>query len=202
MAEAPRLVMVHGIFDTGRVFNAMRRDFEARGILCLNPTLKPWGAPHGLEPLAQQLAQAIDQAFGASQPINLLGFSMGTVVSRYYLQTLGGHRRTQRFFALSGPFQGSQWARLCWWRGAQQLRPGSEFLKALEADTKCLEGMALHSYWTPLDLMIIPPTSSRWPRAENHRIWSLCHPCMLHNRRVREHIYQTMVDGELTCHHP
>jgi triacylglycerol lipase len=74
------------------------------------------------------------------------------------------------------------------------LRPGSGFLARLNAGGRLLRGLTLHSYWTPLDLMIVPPQSSVWDLAENHRIWSLCHPCMLQNRQVMAHVHRVMLD--------
>ena len=35
------LVLVHGIFDTGRIFVRMTRHFAARGLRVLAPDLKP-----------------------------------------------------------------------------------------------------------------------------------------------------------------
>lgn len=192
----PPLVMVHGIFDDGRIFNAMRRHLEPRGIRCLAPSLRPSGAALGLEDLAEKLRSFIDTELGPNQPLTLLGFSMGAVVGRYYLQNLEGHARTRQFLSISAPYRGSLWARLAWWHGARQLRPDSGFLQDLAAGEACLQGLALHSFWTPLDLMILPPRSSLWGLAENHRIWSLCHPCMLHNRQLMEKIHG-IIAGEV-----
>jgi triacylglycerol lipase len=191
-----RVVLVHGILDTGKVFRSLSDALTERGAECLTPSLTPNDGRDGLEVLAGQLAGIVDSAWGPDAPIDLIGFSMGGLIARYYLQELGGHRRTRRFFAISAPFGGSLWSRLHWGFGVSQMRPGSPFLAQLEQSAALLEGMELHSYWTPFDLVIIPPTSSVWDRAENTRVLAPCHPCMLWSRTLREHIAARMGLGE------
>ena len=188
----PPLVLVHGIYDDGQIFQPMMRYFEGRRIHCVAPSLEPSSGRLGLADLAAKLQASIDRQLGAERPIDLVGFSMGAVVSRYYLQALEGRQRTRKFFSIAAPYRGSQWARLVRGQGARELRPGSEFLARLDAGGHLLAGLTLHSYWTPLDLMIVPPTSSVWKLAENHRIWSPCHPCMLRNRWLMWHIFRVI----------
>ena len=42
----------------------------------------------------------------------------------------------------------------------------------------------IYTYWTPLDLMIIPATSSRWASAHERRIWSPLHQMRPSNATV------------------
>ena len=189
-----RLVLVHGILDTGSKFDAMRRFLEPKGVECFTPSLTPSDGRCGLDKLAEQLAEKIDQRFGSDAPFALLGFSMGGMVSRWYLQELGGYERVQRFFVVSSPLRGSAWSYLYPGVGAAQMRPGSAFLDALKQSEAVLDGMPIHSYWTPFDLVIIPPDSSVWERAENTRILAACHPCMLHSRQLKEDVY-----AKLSC---
>ncbi len=175
-----RAVLVHGILDTGQVFRGLAAYLTARGVECLTPSLSPNDGRYGLRHLAEQLKRRIDAAFGPDTPIVLVGFSMGGLISRCYLQDLGGYRRTRRFFAISVPFAGTLWSELgLGGRGVKEMRPGSDFLAGLERGVDRLKGMEIVSYWTPFDLVIVPPTSSVWPRAHNVRILAPCHPCML-----------------------
>lgn len=183
-----RVALVHGIFDTGRRFRRLQADLEARGHDCLTPSLKPRDGRHGLLPLAEQLAEAIDNAWGTTGPLALVGFSMGGVISRLYLQELGGHQRVDRFFAVAAPMRGSLLAWTYWGHGARQMRPGSQLLRRLDASTERLAGVRLYAYWTPYDAMILPPSSARWELAEHQRIPAPCHPCLLWHRRVRADI--------------
>ncbi|ESQ13916.1 MAG: alpha/beta fold hydrolase [Thiohalocapsa sp. PB-PSB1] len=189
-----RVVMVHGILDTGRKFRHMQPFLEARGHQCLAPSLTPNDGRHGLEPLAMQLGQVVDAAWGADVRFALIGFSMGGLIARIYLQELGGHRRVNPFIALSAPMAGSLWSWVFWGQGARQMRPGSPLLQRLQRNASALDGMRLYSYWTPLDAVILPANSSVWSLAHNRRIWAACHPCMLWNKQVLHEVAAHLVE--------
>ena len=86
----------------------------------------------------------------------LIGFSMGGIICRYYLQELGGIKRVEKLFTISSPHHGSYLSYFYPGKGMKQLRPRSEFLKNLETKELLLKSLNLFSYRTPLDLMIIP----------------------------------------------
>lgn len=115
---------------------------------------------------------------------DLVGFSMGGIVSRYYLQRLGGIDRVDRFVAISVPEHGTWMANLCptkLWPcpGTVQLRPDSPFLRDLNRDADVLERLQFTSIWTPLDLMIFPAHSSRMTAGKNVTLWVAAHPLMV-----------------------
>nr|WP_305907362.1 alpha/beta fold hydrolase [Methylomarinum sp. Ch1-1]MDP4520104.1 hypothetical protein [Methylomarinum sp. Ch1-1] len=104
-----RTVLVHGIFNSAYVFTVMRKRLEARGIECFAPSLKPRDGRHGIEDLALKLKTAIDERFGEDQSIHLIGFSMGGIVARYYLQKLEGHQRVKLFSPFHRPIMAVIW---------------------------------------------------------------------------------------------
>ena len=178
------LVMAHGIFDTGALFNRMARHFGGRGWRTIAPSLHPRSGAAGLDVLAAQLKDVIDREVPPEEPLCLIGFSMGGLVSRYYLQRLGGLERVRRFVAISAPQHGSFWARFVPSRGGRQMRPDSDFLRDLNGDLDRLAQIPVLTLWTPLDLMILPATSSLIPIGETRRIVVPLHTLMLHDRRV------------------
>jgi triacylglycerol lipase len=188
------VVFVHGIFDSGRIFRHMQAVFEDADIHCLAPSLKPRDGRAGLDKLAEHLRQQIDAEFGTREPVAIVGFSMGAIVSRYYIQELDGRSRVKQYFSIAGPHRGSLWSYLYPGRGARHMRPGSDFLNHLNKSAEEFHGMECHAYWTPFDLMIIPQRSAVLPFAENHRIPSWCHPCMLMNHRITEDIRTRVIN--------
>jgi hypothetical protein len=64
------------------------------------------------------------------------------------------------------------------------MRPNSEFLATLKKSEAELRDMPVVSYRTPLDLMILPASSSIWERAENRLFVSSMHHLMPHHRGV------------------
>ena len=59
---------------------------------------------------ARRLAAAIDEwqkrSRDAARPITIIAHSMGSLVSRYYIEHLGGRERVERIIFLGGPHQG------------------------------------------------------------------------------------------------
>lgn len=55
---------------------------------------------------AQQLGQLIE-SIPSTQPVVLIGHSLGTMVSRYYIERLGGHKRIERVILMGGPNKGA-----------------------------------------------------------------------------------------------
>lgn len=176
------VVLVHGIFDTGRVFRKMSDALQAHGFRCWTPDLTPNSGVLGLEQLAAQLDAYIERYLDSGEQFSMVGFSMGGLVCRYYLQHLGGIRRASKLVTLSTPHHGSLLAHALRHKGAMQLRPGSDFLIDLQQGAHLLESIATVSIWTPFDLMIVPAVSSRMPSWKEIRLSVLLHPWMLSDR--------------------
>lgn len=191
-AQVKRVVLVHGFLDTGSVFDPLRQRLERRGIDCYVPQLSPSDGRGGLEACAEKLKQGIDERFGSNEPISLVGFSMGGLVTRQYLQNLGGAARCERFITISSPHHGTKVAWLYPSQGAAEMRPGSAFLANLARSEHTLAELPITSYRTPLDLMILPATSSVWDRAENLEFPVLLHPLMLRSRTVLDDVEQRL----------
>ncbi|GAA6618920.1 esterase/lipase family protein [Scytonema sp. NUACC26] len=173
------VVLVHGIFDTGRVFDRMIPYLKQRDFTLYDLDLVPNTGRIGLDDLAKQVAQYIEATFDPEQPIDLVGFSMGGIVSRYYIQKLGGINRVQRFITISSPHHGT-WIAFCSpGAGCLQMRPDSPFLQDLNQNVAMLKQLDFTSIWTPYDLMIVPANSSQMPVGRNVIVPVLTHAWML-----------------------
>ncbi|MGQ3055326.1 MAG: esterase/lipase family protein [Roseateles sp.] len=159
------VVLVHGIFNNGNIFRRMVRALEADGHRCWVPSLKPADGRKGIHDLACKLKAYIDAHVEPDAPIAIVGFSMGCIIARQYLQVLGGIARAQALFAIAGPHEGTMTAYAYPGRGARDMRPRSPLLENLRKTENCLDGLKLFTYWTSLDLTILPATSSNWRRA-------------------------------------
>lgn len=155
------VLLVHGINDTATVFCKMSPQLAKKGWQVHDIDLTPNNCDRPLDFLAQQIANYIEKIFPPKQPIDIVGFSMGGIVSRYYIQRLGGIERVQRFVTVSSPHRGTVLAYLVDRPGTIQMRPDSQFLADLNRDFAMLERINFTSIWTPFDLMIVPPTSSQ-----------------------------------------
>jgi len=55
---------------------------------------------------ARQLSEHID-SISSKQPLIIIAHSLGTMVSRYYIEKLGGHKRVERVILMGGPHKGA-----------------------------------------------------------------------------------------------
>ena len=157
--EMPPLVLVHGLWDTPQLFEPLARALDGRRQPLLIPHLPHRLGATPLEDLAKRLGRHISDAFGDGQRVDLLGFSMGAVVARTWIQLQGGHRRTRRFVSVGSPQQGT-WTALPWPRqvlaGIADMKPGSPLLRRLNGDLRVLEQVQCSSFYSPFDLMVLP----------------------------------------------
>lgn len=195
VTQPTRVVLVHGFLENGNTFKPLATRLEARGVEVHTAKLIPSDGRGGLERLAANLKKDIDKTFGPDQPISIVSFSMGGLVSRYYLQNLGGARRCETLITISSPHQGTEAAWLYPTKGASEMRPHSKFLNNLHATEGNLGNMKLVSYRTPLDLVIVPSKNSIWPRAENLSYPVALHPLMLTSGPVLDDIEKRLTKG-------
>jgi triacylglycerol lipase len=182
--NAPPLVLVHGLFDTPRIFDGLKRRLAGGRWPLLIPHL-----PHGLgwvplADLAQLLGQHIDAAFGSDQPVDVLGFSMGGVIARTWVQLEGGHRRTRRLTTVASPHRGTlaavPWPRP-WLPGLADMKPGSRLLRRLDQDVDVLHSVECCSFYCPTDLTVFPGWEAVLPFGPRHPL-----PVFWHNRLMAE----------------
>ena len=183
LSDRNPVLLVHGINDTGAVFYKMAPYLSQLGWSVYDISLTPNNGKVGLDELAAQVANYIDQTFAPEQPIDLVGFSMGGIVSRYYVQRIGGIERVQRFITISSPPQGTKVAHLSQLPGCRQMRPSSSLIQDLNQDVEMLEQLNFTSIWTPFDLMIVPAKSSRLPVGREVVLPVAAHAWMLKDSR-------------------
>lgn len=159
MNDAVPLVLVHGLWDDPRLFRRLTVRLDGRRGEPFVPHLPHRLGATGLECLAQRLGAQIDARFGVQQPVDLLGFSMGGVIGRTWIQLFGGWRRIRRFISVGSPQRGTLMAQP-WPRallaGIADMKIGSPLLRRLNDDPTPLERVDCLSYWCLLDSMIIP----------------------------------------------
>ena len=180
--EVTPVILVHGIHSTAADMVRLANHLRHEGRAVFTPTLDPANGKASIESLAAQLAAYADREV-PGRKFDLIGFSMGGLVSRYYVQRLGGIDRVGRFVTLATPHNGTQMARLFSGLGHEQMRPGSEFLRDLERDAAVLRRVGFTSLYTPLDTIIVPASSSEQSAANNVRVWGAMHPSFVLEKR-------------------
>ncbi|MDQ3034441.1 MAG: lipase [Myxococcota bacterium] len=187
MSASP-ILLVHGIWDTGAKLGTLRRGLERAGlgpVDCID--LRPNDGRAPIRALASQVDRAVCDlsARTGAERVDVVGFSMGALVTRTFVQKLGGRDRVRRFVSISGPHQGTAMAWALPFPGAREMRPGSPLLRELGGDADPWGEVEVHVMYTPYDLMIVPATSSRLPGARSEtRLPIALHRWMIEDPRA------------------
>ncbi len=191
----PPVLLVHGIDDSHRAFASMQEQLSRAGFQNVEALdFSPNDGSCGIPALASQVDAAVErlrERTGAPK-VDVVAFSMGTLATRFYLMRLGGKARVRTFVSLSGPHHGTWMGYLRWNHGAEQMRPNSPLLTDLAKDEGDWGEVKVVSLWTPLDLMIVPPSSSALKGAVHQTFPVLAHPLMLSDARVLTAVEQAL----------
>lgn len=111
-----------------------------------------------IESLASALTQELKRT---NQPLNLIGYSMGGLVIREALRQTP-NPKVRKVALLNSPNRGSAAAYLVPLSACREMRPGSRFLRQLNAAPWNYPTLVT---WCPYDLMVFPGSSGRWDKA-------------------------------------
>ncbi len=193
MSNAPSIqsactILVPGWMDNDRTLTRLRAFLELSGVRAVICSPQPSDGSVPIQRLAEQLAVFIESGFGADEPVNLFGFSMGGLIHRVYLQEMNGWQRVRKFVTVATPHRGTMTARIASRMIVQeawlQMRPESDFILQLNSDLSALARVQFTSVWSPLDLTIVPANSSVLPVGQSRRVWSPAHGVMMYDPNV------------------
>lgn len=156
------VVLVHGFFASAGVFRPMKQSLVTKtGAKVASFTHAP-GV--GVERIARGLARLVDKLPRGCR-IHLIGHSLGGVVSRWYVQELGGHERVAQTISLGSPFGGTELARPFKFLVGNDLCRTSPLLSRLRA--RAHEHAVPHmSIVGDSDAVVVPCESAVFPRGE------------------------------------
>ncbi len=190
------VLLIHGIDDTTRLFGRMLRLLEENGWEAHSFDLIPNDGTAGIEKLAEQLAGFVLKQWPAGQPFDMLGFSVGGLGARYYVQRLDRTHRVKRLVTISSPHAGTWVAWLRQNEGVRQMRPCNPLLRSLNDHVEWLQRVKVTSFWTAFDLMILPATSSVLAGARSVRWGVAAHPLMMRDKNVLAAVMRALEEGD------
>ncbi len=164
----PPVIFVHGLGGHPRDFSALGLYFSHRG--CTQALALDVDGCTSIDAMASSLTLAIDDLHQRIQrPIALVCHSMGGLVARTALLDPEAAAKVASLTTLGSPHHGSDLARWARSELITPLRPGSELLQRLDAqlpwDARRMP--PLTCFWSPSDLVIMPPQSACIPGARN-----------------------------------
>lgn len=193
-ATAHPVVLVPGYRDNSVVFRRLTHYLHEEGFKVHPLTLHPSDGRVPLNRLAEQVEHYVSTTFPNGDVLNFVGFSMGGIVVRYYLQRLGGLARAERLVTLGSPHRGTWMAYYSGRPGVRQMRPGSPFLQDLAQDEAQLDQIQFTSIWTPLDLTIVPSSSSVIPTGQHKRLLVPYHRALVTDVRSLQSVADALLE--------
>ncbi len=179
-------MLVHGLGDTPDVFWRLIQRLDQDQIPVSAPNLPHRLGVTPLRMLAAQLDRHIQARWG-DQVVDLLGFSMGGVIGRIWLQDLGGASRCRRFISVGSPQRGTftaQWIPRCMFAGLADMKRGSALLNHLNTTLASLDAVECTSFFCRWDLMVMPGWQAVLPVGAQRAIPVLTHAQLISNPRA------------------
>ena len=176
------MVLVHGLWNRPSIFKHLIKEICDKSFPLFSPHLPHRYGRVELKSLAYLLDYLICEKFGSIDEIDLLGFSMGGVVSRIWLQDLGGAKRTSRFISIGSPHYGTITANFvpsCVFPGIADMKRNSSLLNELNCDIRVLEMVRCISYFCFWDLMVFPGWDAVLPCGSSY-----CIPVKTHRQLI------------------
>jgi pimeloyl-ACP methyl ester carboxylesterase len=188
------VVLVHGYMMRGGVMWLIKRRLKRAGwgqVYLFNYS-PPW---RDIAHFARQLEGFISSLVPDSEAkVDIVAHSMGGLVSRYYINLLGGWRRVAHLVTLGAPHGGSMLWSFTIWASGRQMRPQSPLLKQLAEGDHRLREVAVTSIYGDFDELVIPEESLvlPLPGVVNSKVNGVGHVGLLFDRKVYQLIEQAL----------
>jgi len=153
------IILIHGLWNTSSIFSSITPQLDNMGIEYFAPTLEHSCGMTSILDLTNKLNELIVEKYGLEKEIDILGFSMGGIIGRYWLQKFNGHKRTRRLISIGSPHKGTLIAQLVPkypLRGISEMKINSKFLRELEKNDFFLDDIECINFFTYWDLMVFP----------------------------------------------
>jgi triacylglycerol lipase len=185
------VILIHGLWNTSSIFSSITSKLDDVGIEYYAPTLKHSYGMTSINDLTILLNELILKKFGLEKELDILGFSMGGIIGRYWLQKFNGYKRTRRFISIGSPHKGTLIAQLVPkfpFRGISEMKINSKFLRELAKNDFFLDDIECINFFTYWDLMVFPSWWTNLNQGKKISVKVYQHRNLVRNNSVVENI--------------
>jgi triacylglycerol lipase len=178
------IFLVHGLWNDPKLFEKLIKKINEDDYELYRPHLPHRFGKTSLKDLARALDSKIEELVGPEVEVDIVGFSMGGLISRLWLQNHGGFLRTKRFFSIGTPHFGTYTAQMIpssFMPGIADMKRGSRLLSQLNNDLTSLEQVECISFFTKWDLMTFPGWQAKLSIGESYQLPVLTHKELITN---------------------
>ena len=159
MSKRNPIILIHGLWNTADIFSSITSKLDEIGIEYFSPTLKHEYGMTSIVELTNLLNYLILEKYGNEKELDILGFSMGGIIGRYWIKKFNGYKRTRRFITIGSPHNGTLTSQLIPkypFKGISEMKINSLLLRDLSRSDYLLSGINCISFFTYWDLMVFP----------------------------------------------
>ena len=178
------IFLVHGLWNNPKLFTKLIEKIQVDDYQLYSPHLPHKFGKTSLRELARDLDCKIKEFVGPEIDIDIVGFSMGGLISRIWLQNHNGFLRTKRFFSIGTPHLGTYTAQMIpssFMLGIAEMKRGSSLLYELNNDVTSLAMVECISFFTKWDLMSFPGWQAKLSIGDSYRLPVMTHKELITN---------------------
>ena len=196
MANRNPIILIHGLWNTSSIFSLISSKLDEKEVEYFAPTLNHAFGMTSIVELANLMDQLIVEKYGLEQEIDILGFSMGGIIGRYWINKLNGHKRTKRFITIGSPHNGTLTSQLVPkypFRGISEMKINSSLLRDLANYDYFLNDIDCISFFTYWDLMVFPGWRAKLNVGEKISLNIFKHRNLVRNPAAVERIIERLI---------
>ena len=196
MVNKNPIILIHGLWNTSSIFSFITSKLDEQGVDYFAPTLNHSFGMTSIVELTNLMDQLILEKYGLQQEIDVLGFSMGGIIGRYWINKFNGYKRTKRFITIGSPHNGTLASQLVPkypFRGISEMKINSSLLRDLAKYDYFLNDIECISFFTFWDLMVFPGWRAHLNVGEKISLKILKHRNLVRNPVAVERIIERLI---------
>ena len=196
MSKRNSIILIHGLWNTADIFSSITSRFDEIGIEYFAPTLEHRYGMTSIVELTNLLNNLILEKYGLEKELDILGFSMGGIIGRYWIKKFNGYKRTRKFITVGSPHNGTLTSQLVPeypFKGISEMKINSVLLRELSQCDYLLKDINCISFFTYWDLMVFPGWRANLNLGEKISLNILKHKNLVKNSEAVERIIERLL---------
>ena len=196
MSKINPIILIHGLWNSADIFSSITSKLDEIGIEYFAPTLKHDYGMTSIVELTNVLNNLILEKYGLEKNIDILGFSMGGIIGRYWIKKFHGYKRTRKFITVGSPHKGTLASQLIPkypFRGISEMKINSFLLRDLSSSDYLLKDIDCTSFFTYWDLMVFPGWRANLNSGEKISLKIYKHKNLVRNPEAVERIIERLL---------
>ena len=146
--------------------------------------------------LTKLLNKLILEKYGLEKELDILGFSMGGIIGRYWIKKFNGYKRTSRFITVGSPHKGTLASQLVPnypFKGISEMKINSLFLRQISKYDYLFTEIDCISFFTYWDLMVFPGWRANLNSGEKISLKVFKHKNLVRNPEAVKRIIERLI---------